>query len=104
MSTAISNTNPAGKRRASRARESQQGGGDPVPWYRATAGLGMLGAVAFWLSQPPVDWGVLGWLAPVFWLLLIQQTQLSGRRPYLALYLVGLVYWAASTYWLTLPQ
>lgn len=75
-----------------------------VPWYRSTIGLGAASAALLWLAHPPADFGVLGWVAPLFWLLLIRQSQLSGKRPYRVLYGVGVVYWAATTYWLTLPH
>ncbi|HUS38776.1 MAG TPA: apolipoprotein N-acyltransferase, partial [Pirellulales bacterium] len=84
--------------------ESPRESADATPWYRSTVGLAAAGGVLLWLSHPPADLGFLGWVAPLFWLLLIRQPQLTGKRPYLVLYGVGAVYWATTTYWLTLPH
>lgn len=45
----------------------------------------------------------LAWLAPVPWVMLIRCSQLPGRRPYLALWTVGFLYWLVQLHWLTLP-
>lgn len=55
----------------------------PGPWFSTTA----------WLA----------WLAPVWWVVLARRRELPGRRPYGALWLVGLLFWLAELYWLTLP-
>ncbi len=55
----------------------------PGPWYLSLAHL--------------------AWLAPACWVLLIRHEKLPGRRPYLALWLVGLAFWLAALYWLTFP-
>ncbi|NIL97381.1 MAG: apolipoprotein N-acyltransferase [Planctomycetales bacterium] len=104
MSTATGRTSVDGERKALQSGGLQPAGRDTLAGSRTTVGLGLLGSLTFWMSQPPLDWGPLGWVAPVFWLLLIRQPRLSGWRPYGVLYLVGVVYWGASTYWLTLPH
>ncbi|MCS7304223.1 MAG: apolipoprotein N-acyltransferase, partial [Thermoguttaceae bacterium] len=43
------------------------------------------------------------WVAPVPWLVLVRCRQLPGRRPYLALWTVGFLYWLVQLHWLTLP-
>ncbi len=73
-------------------------------WYESTCFLGLSGAFLLWLSVPPIDWGFLAWVAPIFWLLLIQRTVLAGWRPFLTLYLVGWIYFGATFYWIMLPH
>jgi len=64
----------------------------------------LAGSFLGWLAIPPVAWWPLAWLAPVPWLLLVQQPHLSGRRPGLSLYLGGLAFWLAAIYWVCLPH
>jgi apolipoprotein N-acyltransferase len=45
----------------------------------------------------------LAWVAPAWWVVLARRPELPGRRPYLALWLVGFVFWLAELHWLTLP-
>lgn len=73
-------------------------------WYESPGLLGLLGAFFLWLAVPPVDWGFLAWVAPIFWLLILRCTRLSGWRPYLTLYGVGWVYFGATFYWIMLPH
>lgn len=72
-------------------------------WYRSTLGQAMAGAAVFWAALPPLDWWPLGWIAPLWWLLLIRRGQLAGRRPYVPLWLAGFAFWLAALYWLVLP-
>jgi apolipoprotein N-acyltransferase len=46
-----------------------------------------------WAALPPVRWWPLAWIAPLFWLRLIAQSQLAGRRPYGAIWLSSVLYW-----------
>ncbi len=46
-----------------------------------------------WAALPPLNWWPLAWIAPVCWLLLIQQEKLSGTRPYGAIWLASAIYW-----------
>jgi apolipoprotein N-acyltransferase len=46
-----------------------------------------------WLSFPPANLWPLAWLAPLPWLWLVLRPELSGKRPYVALWLAGLVHW-----------
>ncbi len=57
-----------------------------------------------WSAFPPLGWWPLGWVAPVFWLGLVQRKQLAGRRPYLKLWLAGAAYWLALFYFIPLPH
>jgi hypothetical protein len=41
------------------------------------------GALTMFLVQPPADLWMLGWLAPLPWLAIVQQPRLAGRRPWL---------------------
>jgi len=82
------------------------GGKTDAGGYRATAGADG----GFLLTGPcpgPGPWYLslaqLGWLAPVPWVWLIRRRHLPGRRPYLALWVVGFGYWLVQLHWLTLP-
>lgn len=63
-----------------------------------------LGSLLYWAALPPLNWGLLGWIAPLPWLMLARQRQLSGRRPYVVLYLAGAAFWLAALHWLRLPH
>jgi apolipoprotein N-acyltransferase len=67
-------------------------------------GLAAVGAVLFWAALPPLSFGLLGWTAPVAWILLVRSRQLAGRRPYRTLWLVGFLFWLAAIHWLRLPH
>jgi len=75
-----------------------------LAWYHSTLGQGLAGAAVLWAALPPLDLWPLGWIAPVWWLLLIRRKELSGRRPYAALWLVGFLFWMAAIHWLRLPH
>jgi len=85
----------------------------PIPprvlaWYRSTFGQALIGAALVWAALPPLDnwlgtWP-LAWIAPIWWVGLIRREALPGRRPYLALWLVGFLFWLAALYWLCLPH
>ena len=66
--------------------------------------LAAAGAALLWAALPPLDLWPLGWLAPVPWVLLIRRKELPGRRRYLALWLVGFLFWMAAMQWLRLPH
>lgn len=66
-----------------------------APLWRSTLGLSLAGGVVLWAAFPPVAWTWLAWFAPVFWLVLVRSRKLPGRRPYLAIWLAGAVYWLA---------
>jgi apolipoprotein N-acyltransferase len=76
----------------------------PPALWRSTSVLGLSGSVLLWAAFPPLDFGLLAWLAAVPWVMLIRQHSLSGKRPYVALWLAGFVFWLAALYWLTLPH
>jgi apolipoprotein N-acyltransferase len=73
--------------------------GDARLW---TLSLG--GAATMVLVQPPADLWMLAWVAPLPWLLLVQQRGLPGRRPWLALWVAGFAYWLTAIHWLRLPH
>ncbi len=73
-------------------------------WFDLTFAMGLLSAVLMWLALPPLDLGLLGWIAPLGWLLLVRRTQLFGWRPYVVLYGVGWIYFGATFYWIMLPH
>ena len=57
-----------------------------------------------WAAQPPLAIGWLAWVAPVAWLMLVRADEMSGRRPYGALWLAGLIYWLIAIQWLRLAH
>jgi len=72
-------------------------------WSRSTLGPAAAGAAVLWAALPPLGWGPLGWIAPACWVVLVRRTELTGRRPYRTLWLVGVLFWLATFYWLWLP-
>jgi apolipoprotein N-acyltransferase len=74
---------------------------DADRWTWAAA-LG--GAATMFAVQPPLDlaWGA--WLAPVPWVALAATPALPGRRPWLAIWVGGLVHWLFTIHWLRLPH
>jgi apolipoprotein N-acyltransferase len=53
---------------------------------------------------PPLNLGLLAWLAPLGWLWLIRGDKLPGRRPYLAVWCTGFVYWMVLLQFMRLPH
>ncbi len=51
-----------------------------------------------------VQFVALAWVAPAPWLLLVRQRELTGKRPYRALWLAGFLFWLAAIHWLRLPH
>lgn len=74
------------------------------PWYLSTIGLALLGSALMWAAFPPLDLGLLAWVAPVCWLVLVRRHHLDGRHPYRNILLAGFLFWLAVLWWLTLPH
>ena len=70
----------------------------------AILALVVAGAVLLWSAFPPLNLWPLAWVAPVFWVWLVQREQLPGSRLYWTLYLVGLLHWLAVIHWVRLPH
>ena len=66
--------------------------------------LAFVGGLLFWLALPPIDLGLLAWLAPVPWVILTDRKELAGKRPYLKIWLAYFLFWLAALHWLTLPH
>lgn len=91
-------------------------------WYRSTLGHAAVGAILLWAALPPLGiwvlpWGpldgfglppvgpsLLAWIAPAWWVLLVRKTELTGRRPYRTLWLVGFLFWMGTLEWMRLPH
>lgn len=73
-------------------------------WNESTLLVGLAGAVLLWSAFPPLNLWPLAWVAPVFWVWLVQREQLPGSRLYWTLYLVGLLHWLAVIHWVRLPH
>ncbi len=66
------------------------------PGARWSAWLPMLiGMFCLYLALPPVRFGLLGWVAPLAWSVIVGRQDLPGRHPYLTLWLFGGVFWIA---------
>jgi len=81
----------------------------PQNWRQRTFLIAGLSALLLAASFPPLSWGWLAWLAPLPWLLLIQQPVIGGKvfggkQPYWCLYGVGCLFWLGLYYFLTLPH
>lgn len=66
--------------------------------------LGLLGGLLFYLTQPPVSWGLLAWIAPVPWLLLARQERPLTKMAYAGLWLCGFLMWLVTVQWLRLAH
>jgi apolipoprotein N-acyltransferase len=75
-----------------------------TPWWQTTWAAALLGAILLALSFPPADLGWLAWFAVVPWLSLIARPTLSGRRPYLTIWLAGCLHWLLVLHFLRLPH
>lgn len=73
-------------------------------WWTGTFWQAAAGSLLLFAALPPLAIGPLAWVAPVPWLLLIRRDRLPGRRPYLALWLAGVLFWLLSLHWLRLPH
>ncbi|MDX1944075.1 MAG: apolipoprotein N-acyltransferase [Pirellulaceae bacterium] len=58
-----------------------------------TLGLALAGSLLLWASFPPLGLWPLAWIAPLPWLVLVQLPALPGRRPYVSIWLAGLLFW-----------
>ena len=99
--------------------------------YRSPLGYGLAGGLLYWAALPWAGSALLsktlwplGWIAPVWWVLLVLREKLvdngkanadsgtaeQGRlrrffaRPYVQLWLAGFVFWLATIHWLRLPH
>jgi apolipoprotein N-acyltransferase len=74
------------------------------PWYDSTFAPALASAALLWAALPPLDLWLLGWIAPLGWVLLIRRREISGSRRYRTLWLVGFLFWLAAIHWLRLPH
>jgi len=58
-----------------------------------TLALGLAGSLLLWSAFPPLNLPWLAWVAPLPWLWLVREPRLTGRLPYVALWLAGFVHW-----------
>jgi len=73
-------------------------------WYRSTFGPALASAVLLWAALPPADLWPLAWIAPVGWVLLVRRGELSGKRPYLQVWIAGFLFWLGALHWMRLPH
>ncbi|MGD9633281.1 MAG: apolipoprotein N-acyltransferase [Pirellulales bacterium] len=70
----------------------------------STLVIALGGSLLMWAAQPPLALAWLGWIAPVPWLILVRQQELTGSRPYGKLWLAGFAFWLAAIHWIRLPH
>jgi apolipoprotein N-acyltransferase len=73
-------------------------------FLQSTFGLGLIGSLLLFAALPPLSLWPLAWLAPVPWILLARQPELTGKRPYLKLWCAGCIFWLLAIHWLRLPH
>ncbi len=73
-------------------------------WQHSTLKPALASSVLCWLAFPPVGWAGVVWIAPIGWLALIARVELSGKRPYRAIWLAGFVFWMLTLHWIRLPH
>ena len=83
-------------------RETQAAPAEPqVRWLRHRLAAGVASGLVLWTTFPPMEWGLLAWvaLAPLFWLVTVRG---APARTYLAAWAGGLVFWILAVPWLRL--
>jgi len=73
-------------------------------WIKTPLALALLGSALLWAAFAPLELSWLAWIAPLPWLALIRRPELSGRRPYLQIWLAGTLFWIAMLHWLRYPH
>jgi len=76
----------------------------PVAWFRTTFAWALAGSFLMYAALPPWDLWLLAWIAPVPWLMLARRVELTGLRPYRAIWLAGFLFWLGVLHWLRLPH
>jgi apolipoprotein N-acyltransferase len=82
--------------------EIQAAQADPqVRWLRDRLAAGVTSGLLLWTTFPPMEWGLLTWIAltPLFWLVTVRN---APARTYLAAWAGGLVFWILAVPWLRL--
>lgn len=86
------------KAAASRLGRSSQ------PWWRATWFQACLGSCLYWLALPPLNGWPLAWIAPLLWLRIVDQRELSGPWPRFGLWAAGFLFWVLTLHGLVLAH
>ncbi len=73
-------------------------------WAESVLATAALGSVLSFAALPPLSLNWLAWVAPVPWLLLVLRSSLTGWRPYVKLWLAGVLFWLMAIHWLRLPH
>lgn len=76
----------------------------PLPWHRSPFALSLTSGALLWAAFPPLNLGLLAWLAPLGWLALIRAEKLPGQRPYRGIWLAGLLHWLVLLQFVRLPH
>jgi len=74
------------------------------PWFLRPFWLSIASGLLLFAAFPPLGFWPLAWVAPVFWVRLILQTELGGKRlAYPAIWLAGTIFWLALFYFIPIP-
>lgn len=72
-------------------------------WYNGTFPLVFLGVLCYTLALPRFNLTFLAWFASFFWTPIILREKLTGKRPFLKIYLAGVIFWAIAVHWVCFP-
>jgi len=75
--------------------DSLPGGGSGWLSWNGPLLPSLASGILLWAAFPPLGWWLLAWIAPLGWLQLILRPRIPGRWPYLAIWLAGMIHWAA---------
>lgn len=76
----------------------------PTAWHRSAFALSLASGALLWAAFPPLNLGLLAWLAPLGWLALIRGEKLPGQRPYRGVWLASLLHWLVLLQFVRLPH
>ncbi len=88
--------------RSSASRKKQKTAAKPAekpakpPIDRSFAIAIWTSAIALWAAFPPLDWGLLAWVAPAGWVFVASSPSPISRRGWWAIWLSGVAFWLAT--------
>ncbi len=87
-------------------KKPQQTTGNPILEFASARPFTMtlFGGLLMFCSFAPVGIAPLAWMALIPWLALIETPQLKMNRPWLKIWIGGLLFWAAETYYVAIPH
>ncbi len=64
----------------------------------------LAGTLMLWCAFPPIGFWPIAWVALVPWIWLVAVKEFEAGRPLLKIWCAGLIYWAASNYFIPIPH